>query len=68
MPLYSGRDAQLLEEERDPERLVRRFLAVLEADLRETSLLGLSAWHRAAIPKERWRPALPNLFNGPFAY
>ena len=63
MPLYSGRYAQILEEERDPERLIRRFLAVLEADLRETALLGLSAWDQAGLPKELWRPAWPTLLK-----
>ena len=63
MPLYTRPYAEVVANTGDPRQAVRLYLALLEADLRETSLMALASWQKAGVPGELWRPALPNLFK-----
>ena len=63
MPIYTRQYAEVFENARAAEDAVRRYLALVETDLRETSLLAMASWQNAGIPRDLWKPALPNLFR-----
>jgi WD40 repeat protein len=63
MPIYSRPYAEVFERATSPERAVRRYLSLLEADLREVALIAMASWRDAAIPRELWKPASANLFQ-----
>ena len=63
MPIYTRQYAEVFENARAAEDAVRRYLALVETDLRETSLLAMASWQDAGIPRDLWKPALPNLFR-----
>ncbi len=63
MPLYTRQFAEAVAGAASPEQAVRRYLTLLELDLRETTLLALASWEHARIPRDLWKPASPNLFR-----
>ncbi len=63
MPIYTRQYAEVFEKATAAEDAVRRYLALVETDLRETSLLAMASWQDAGIPRDLWKPALPNLFR-----
>ena len=63
MPIYTREYGEVFENARAAEDAVRRYLLLVESDLRETSLLAMASWQDAGIPRDLWKPALPNLFR-----
>jgi hypothetical protein len=63
MPIYTTQYLEGFDNAVNPEQAVRRYLSLLEIDVRETTLLAIASWQDAAIPRERWKSAGPSLFR-----